>query len=76
MYKAEQISLVQHIVFGSLFSLKSAQSGTSIRRPRLSGIVPSCNLPGSALGRAEFKAPSQVSAASVQSDSFRSQKSE
>ncbi|KAL1491420.1 hypothetical protein ABEB36_012021 [Hypothenemus hampei] len=37
MYKAEVLAkfpLVQHIVFGSLFTLQPAQHGTSVRRPQ------------------------------------------
>lgn len=43
MYKAEVLSkfpLVQHIVFGSLFTLKPAEHGASIRRPRLTDSNP------------------------------------
>ncbi|XP_066159195.1 serine/threonine-protein phosphatase 2A activator-like [Euwallacea fornicatus] len=54
MYKAEVLSkfpLVQHIVFGSLFTLQPAERAASIRRPRLAdygGAAP-----------ASFKAPVQ-----------------
>lgn len=37
MYKAEVLSkfpLVQHIVFGSLFTLQPADNGASVRRPK------------------------------------------
>lgn len=60
MYKAEVLSkfpLVQHIVFGSLFTLKQAEHGASIRRPRLSDSAPP---PGG------FKRPSPSSVSSVQ----------
>ncbi|KAJ8965190.1 hypothetical protein NQ317_008728 [Molorchus minor] len=61
MYKVEVLGkfpLVQHIVFGSLFSLKPAECGSSIRRPRLSNIAAGGRVSGSTLADSEFKIPS------------------
>ncbi|CAH1175715.1 unnamed protein product [Phaedon cochleariae] len=76
MYKGEVLSkfpLVQHIYFGSLFTLKSCELGASTRRPRLSGtappniLAPPSGKPGSA---SEFKQPASSTKALAEENSI------
>ncbi|XP_018577245.1 serine/threonine-protein phosphatase 2A activator-like isoform X2 [Anoplophora glabripennis] len=70
MYKVEVLSkfpLVQHIVFGSLFSLKPAGTGASIRRPGLN--VSSATQ----LSESSFKSPIRDSTSTSLSTSKKSE---